>query len=216
MRRYAKNDGDMLQGTLDMLVLKSLQIGPMHGWGITGWHDALIGGYAGLDDPTQAYLDLIEAGELTARVTASQWWDRDPDRDIDEQVEALAEQRDRLGDAGLDASSVKVMMDGITETFTASVADPYLGDTGCPCGDTGLPFLDPEVASLAIAMPPKVIARGGWSKWPLRQTLDDLGGATPAWRRGKRWSSADRGFSRRESKSNSCRFRGFLIGGIGT
>lgn len=122
----------------------------LHGWGITGWHDALIGGYAGLDDPTQAYLDLIEAGELTARVTASQWWDRDPDRDIDEQVEALAEQRDRLGDAGLDASSVKVMMDGITETFTASVADPYLGDTGCPCGDTGLPFLDPEQAARAV------------------------------------------------------------------
>ena len=24
-----------LQGTLDMLVLKSLQLGPMHGWGIT-------------------------------------------------------------------------------------------------------------------------------------------------------------------------------------
>ena len=29
-----------------------------HSWGIIGWHDALIGGYAGLDDPTQAYLDL--------------------------------------------------------------------------------------------------------------------------------------------------------------
>jgi len=27
--------GDVLQGTLDMLVLKSLQLGPMHGWGIT-------------------------------------------------------------------------------------------------------------------------------------------------------------------------------------
>ena len=27
--------GDMLQGTLDMLVLKSLQVEPMHGWGIT-------------------------------------------------------------------------------------------------------------------------------------------------------------------------------------
>jgi PadR family transcriptional regulator len=25
----------VLQGTLDMLVLKSLQLGPMHGWGIT-------------------------------------------------------------------------------------------------------------------------------------------------------------------------------------
>lgn len=26
---------NILQGTLDMLVLKSLQLGPMHGWGIT-------------------------------------------------------------------------------------------------------------------------------------------------------------------------------------
>ena len=26
---------NLLQGTLDMLVLKSLQLGPMHGWGIT-------------------------------------------------------------------------------------------------------------------------------------------------------------------------------------
>ena len=34
MRRSATNDGDLLQGTLDMLVLKSLQLGPMHGWGI--------------------------------------------------------------------------------------------------------------------------------------------------------------------------------------
>ncbi len=26
---------DLLQGTLDMLVLKTLQLGPMHGWGVT-------------------------------------------------------------------------------------------------------------------------------------------------------------------------------------
>ena len=30
-----KPRGDLLQGTLDMLVLKALQIEPMHGWGIT-------------------------------------------------------------------------------------------------------------------------------------------------------------------------------------
>jgi PadR family transcriptional regulator, regulatory protein PadR len=30
-----KARGDVLQGTLDMLVLKTLQLGPMHGWGIT-------------------------------------------------------------------------------------------------------------------------------------------------------------------------------------
>jgi len=33
--RESRADSDLLQGTLDMLVLKSLQIGPMHGWGIT-------------------------------------------------------------------------------------------------------------------------------------------------------------------------------------
>jgi PadR family transcriptional regulator, regulatory protein PadR len=27
--------GDLLQGTLDLLVLKALQLGSMHGWGIT-------------------------------------------------------------------------------------------------------------------------------------------------------------------------------------
>jgi transcriptional regulator len=31
----AKEKGDVLQGTLDMLVLKALQLEPMHGWGIT-------------------------------------------------------------------------------------------------------------------------------------------------------------------------------------
>lgn len=30
-----KSKGDLLQGTLDMLVLKALQLEPMHGWGIT-------------------------------------------------------------------------------------------------------------------------------------------------------------------------------------
>lgn len=30
-----KSRGDLLQGTLEMLVLKALQLGPMHGWGIT-------------------------------------------------------------------------------------------------------------------------------------------------------------------------------------
>ncbi len=31
----AKDKPDLLQGTLDMLVLKALQLEPMHGWGIT-------------------------------------------------------------------------------------------------------------------------------------------------------------------------------------
>lgn len=36
MAREPRSDSrELLQGTLDMLVLKSLQLGPMHGWGIT-------------------------------------------------------------------------------------------------------------------------------------------------------------------------------------
>jgi predicted amidohydrolase YtcJ len=119
----------------------------LYSWGITGWHDALIGGYAGLDDPTQAYLDLIETGELTALVHASQWWDRH--RGLD-QVQDLCDQRDRLADAGLDARSVKIMMDGVTQTFTAALSEPYVGDLRCPCGDSGLNFLSRDEAIEAV------------------------------------------------------------------
>lgn len=34
-RRVARERTDIMQGTLDMLVLKALQVEPMHGWGIT-------------------------------------------------------------------------------------------------------------------------------------------------------------------------------------
>jgi PadR family transcriptional regulator, regulatory protein PadR len=42
----AKDSGDLIQGTLDMLVLKALQLEPMHGWGITEriqqWSDNVL------------------------------------------------------------------------------------------------------------------------------------------------------------------------------
>ena len=53
--------------------------------------------------------------------------------------------------------------------------------------ETRLPFLDPQVAVLSLAMPSGVLIRNGWTKWPLRKTLADLGGSIPAGRRGKRW-----------------------------
>ena len=41
-----KEKADVLQGTLDMLVLKALQLEPMHGWGITErieqWSDSVL------------------------------------------------------------------------------------------------------------------------------------------------------------------------------
>ena len=53
--------------------------------------------------------------------------------------------------------------------------------------ETRLPFLDPNVVALALGMPTELLLRDGWTKWPLRKTLADLGGDGPAWRRGKRW-----------------------------
>lgn len=41
-----KERGDLLQGTLDMLVLRALELEPMHGWGITErleqWSDNVL------------------------------------------------------------------------------------------------------------------------------------------------------------------------------
>ncbi|QNN54500.1 amidohydrolase [Nocardioides mesophilus] len=108
-------------------------------WGITGWHDALVGGYSGLDDPTQSYLNLLASGELRSRVRVSLWWDRHRGT---EQLHDLCAERERLRAAGLDADSVKIMVDGIAETFTAAVTEPYLDLTGCRCGDRGLAFLE--------------------------------------------------------------------------
>ena len=121
----------------------------LHQWGIVGWQDALVGGYAGIDDPTQAYLDLVDADELTARVRLALWWDRHRGP---EQIEDLKAERERLADAGLDAGSVKLMVDGVSETFTMAVDEPYLGGARCPCqgGERGLTFLEPDQLAEAV------------------------------------------------------------------
>lgn len=79
---------------------------------------------------------------------ASQWWDRHRGT---EQVEQLLAERGRLAERGLDAGSVKVMMDGIAETFTATSGQPYTGQPVCPCSDTGLPFLTNEQVCEAVS-----------------------------------------------------------------
>ena len=40
----------LLKGTLDLLVLKTLTWGPMHGFGISSWLDEQSGGTVGVDD----------------------------------------------------------------------------------------------------------------------------------------------------------------------
>lgn len=37
MTKDKKDSGDLLQGTLDLLILKALASGPMHGYGVAEW-----------------------------------------------------------------------------------------------------------------------------------------------------------------------------------
>ncbi len=53
--------------------------------------------------------------------------------------------------------------------------------------ETRLPYLDPDVVAIGLAMPPEVLLHGGWNKWPLRRHLASHAPPETAWRRGKVW-----------------------------
>ncbi len=116
----------------------------LHSLGISGWQDAMVDREA-----ERAYAQLKAAGRLTARVRLALWWERD--RGL-EQVEELAARRAELRAAGLDAGSVKIMLDGVMETFTAALLEPYRnqgGDRARRQLGSGHLFLEPELARAA-------------------------------------------------------------------
>jgi predicted amidohydrolase YtcJ len=116
----------------------------LHSLGIAGWQDAMV-------DPESeaAYTALAQAGDLSARVRLALWWERE--RGL-EQVEELDHRRRRMAELGLDAGSVKIMLDGVMETFTAALLEPYLTlPGGPPAGQLGHLFLDPELAAAATS-----------------------------------------------------------------
>lgn len=108
----------------------------LHRLGITAWQDAIVDA-ANL----AAYRRFADTGRLTGRVVAAQWWDRDDD---DQQIEGLVEERARSSIGRLRATSVKIMLDGVIENFTASVVEPYLDGHGCATSNRGIDFVDPE------------------------------------------------------------------------
>ena len=116
----------------------------LHSLGIVGWQDALVGTGLGMSDTLPTYVDAQERGDLSAKVVLALWWDRE--RGL-EQVPELLERRRLAARAGLRATSVKIMQDGVCETHTASMLQPYLDDAGRPTDNHGLSFID--VADLA-------------------------------------------------------------------
>jgi hypothetical protein len=114
----------------------------LHALGITAWQDAIV---EPLDEA--AYRALGASGELTARVVGALWWDRH--RGLD-QIDDLRERRAR-GPAGrYRPTSVKIMQDGVIETFTAAVLGPYLGRDGQPTTNTGPSVVEPALLAEAV------------------------------------------------------------------
>lgn len=103
-------------------------------FGVTGWQDADV-------QPPQdgAYLGAAGRGELIGSVVGALWWDRH--RGIDQIVELLS--RRAAMAPRYRPTSVKLMLDGVAENYTASMLDPYLDDKGSTSGNRGIDFIDP-------------------------------------------------------------------------
>ncbi|HET9346862.1 MAG TPA: amidohydrolase [Candidatus Limnocylindrales bacterium] len=107
----------------------------LHGLGITAWQDAIVP-----PEFVAIYRRTAETGLLTARVEGALWWERDQGP---EQVEAFVEVSRSIAPGRFRANSVKLMLDGVVETYTASMVDPYLGADGTPTANRGIDFIDP-------------------------------------------------------------------------
>ncbi|WP_235544283.1 amidohydrolase [Phycicoccus sp. Soil803] len=100
----------------------------MHSVGVASWQDAWVTTDTSKPSNHAAYLRAAREGWLTAKVTAALWWERSIRHD-------LGYERYRI-------HTVKVMQDGIAETFTAAMLDPYLEGCGWRTENEGISFLD--------------------------------------------------------------------------
>ncbi|MCW2847233.1 MAG: nfdA 4 [Marmoricola sp.] len=121
----------------------------LHSLGVTGWQDAIVGAYAGMDDPGPTYLLAAQRGELTGHVVGALWWDRDRG---EEQVASLVARRAELSHGRFRATSVKVMQDGVAENGTAALTAPYLDRCGHATTNAGHSFVDPVALRRYVAL----------------------------------------------------------------
>lgn len=130
--------------------------------GIVGWQDAIVrvDGEPGAPSVHASYLRAQREGWLTARVSGALWWDRScPPEEIGAQVARFDAVRRAVAAEGAEhgdryrVHSVKVMQDGVIETFTAALLEPYLDRCGHSTDNHGISFLDPAtLRQAAVAL----------------------------------------------------------------
>jgi predicted amidohydrolase YtcJ len=107
-------------------------------YGVTSFQDANVS-----RPELEAYRALDERHELTARVVGSIWWERTEGL---EQIPRILALRREFTKGNVRATTVKIMQDGVLETQTAALLEPYVGK-----GDQkGIPMVEPELLKKAV------------------------------------------------------------------
>ncbi|WP_313812837.1 amidohydrolase [Glutamicibacter sp.] len=113
--------------------------------GITGWQDAMINEYNGTDSLATVYERAIAEGSLRVRVRGAQWWKRDQGL---EQIPGMIALREQAAVLNLperySLGTVKIMVDGIAENFTAAMIEPYRDKCGHATENNGISFISAE------------------------------------------------------------------------
>jgi predicted amidohydrolase YtcJ len=157
----------------------------LHALGITSIQDACVGdaGEISIPDTFDTYRRAAADRLLTCRVTGALWWDRHLGLD---QLDALQARREAAdGDGYFRATSVKLMLDGVCETFTAAMGSPYLDGHGHESSHSGSLFIEPDelaeaatrLAGLGFQMHFHAIG-----DLAVKAALDALAGLTPGQR----------------------------------
>ncbi|MET0813538.1 MAG: amidohydrolase [Microbacterium sp.] len=101
--------------------------------GVTGWHEAILGGYNGKADCTPGYLQAIAEGTLTSDTSGALWITPGLEHhEVADLVRRFVELRERNAAAGFATSTAKAMIDGVPHGETAALLEPY-----CNHGDDG-------------------------------------------------------------------------------
>ncbi|WP_053384623.1 amidohydrolase [Leucobacter celer] len=117
----------------------------LHSLGVTAWQDAILGYDLAPEIAMGAYLAADRDGDLTMRVTGCLWWERGRGvEQIPEKLAARARMAAEMSPERWRGTAIKIMVDGVTETFTAAVHEPYRDACGHVLENRGISFFDPD------------------------------------------------------------------------